>query len=197
MTSTDVPFAKWLENDVEPRMKTFKAWLRAEASGNLTWRARRTPSEIRWLSLVEETVFGTLWDAPPKLLVKSGVLPAEALSQGALAEGLSAFDVQHRDGGQTAAEKATGGHATESHTPVDDSNVLAVEVETRPSALKRARTNLVLLSKDNIAQLAHTALGQLRGSIDVLHRNAASMWASSLTCSVPSEAVAAAHGGST
>ena len=39
LISTDVPFAKWLENDVEPRVKTFKAWMRAEASGNLTWRA--------------------------------------------------------------------------------------------------------------------------------------------------------------
>ena len=92
LSNTDVPFAKWLENDVEPRMKTFKAWMRAEASGNLTWRACRTPSEIRWLSLVEETVFGTLWDAQLKLLVKGGMLPADALSQGALAEELSAID---------------------------------------------------------------------------------------------------------
>ena len=88
--------------------------------------------------------------------------PAGALRQGALAEDLAATAALHR-AGQSAAAKAASGHATESHTPVDDSKVLAVEVETRPSALKRARTNLVLLSKDNIAQLAHSAMGPQRG----------------------------------
>ena len=128
-------------------------------------------------------------------MVEDGTSPAGSLSQGALSEYLAFTGALHR-AEQSAAAKAASGHATESHAdPVDDSKVLAVEVGTRPSALQRARANLVLLSKDNIAQLAHTAMGQLRGSIDVLHRNAASMWASSLTCSVPSEAVAAAHGG--
>ena len=185
LTNADVPFAKWLENDVEQE----------EASGNHAWCAGRTPSEIRRLSFVEDTVFGTLWDAQLKLVVEAGTLPAGALSQGALAEYLAAIGVLQCVE-QAAAAKAASGHATESHAdPVDDSTALAVEVETHPSSLQRARPNLVLLSKDNIAQLAHTAMGQLRGSIDVLHRDAASMWASSLPCSVPSEAVAAAHGG--
>ena len=76
LLNTDVPFAQWLEQDVEPRVKSHKAWAQAEASGNLTWRAGRTPSEIRWLSLVEDTVFGTLWDAQLKLVAKAGTLPA-------------------------------------------------------------------------------------------------------------------------
>ena len=45
LINTDVPFTKWLENEVEPLMKSYKALLQAEASGNLAWRAGRTPSE--------------------------------------------------------------------------------------------------------------------------------------------------------
>ena len=60
LLNTDVSFAQWLEHAVEPRVKSYKAWTHAEASGNLTWRAGRAPSEIRWLALVEETVFATL-----------------------------------------------------------------------------------------------------------------------------------------
>ena len=107
-------------------------------------------------------MFATLWGAQLKLVAEAGTSPAGALSQGALAEYLAATAALHR-AEQPAAAKAASGHATESHTPVDDSKVLAVEVETRPSALKRARANLVLLSKDNIAQLAHATMGQLRG----------------------------------
>ena len=144
-------------------MKSYKAWAHAEASGNLTWRAGWAPSEIRWLPFVEETVFATLWDAQLKLGVEAGTSPAGALGQGALPEYLAATGALHR-AEQAAAAKAARGHATEPHAdPVDDSKVLAVEVETHPSALQGARANLVLLSKGNIAQLAHTALGQLRG----------------------------------
>ena len=95
MLTTDVSFAQWLVHAVEPRMKSHKAWTHAEASGNLTWRAGRTPSETRWLSLAEETVLATLWDAQLKLVVEAGTLPAGALSQGALAEYLAAIGVQH------------------------------------------------------------------------------------------------------
>ena len=35
LINTDVPFAKWLENDVEPRMKTLKAWMRARLRATL------------------------------------------------------------------------------------------------------------------------------------------------------------------
>ena len=104
------------------------------------------------------------------------MLPADALSQGALAEELSAFDAQHREE-QAAASTAASGHATQSHTdPIDDSNVgLTVDAtqangtrskvgirlsalsdekrDIAQSALQRALTNLaatvVLLSKDN------------------------------------------------
>ena len=55
--NTGAPFSKWRENDVEPRMKSCKAWMHEEASGNLTWRAGRAPSEIRRLSFVADTVF--------------------------------------------------------------------------------------------------------------------------------------------
>ena len=108
LLNTDVPFAQWLEQDVEPRMKSHKAWAQAEASGSLTRRAGRTPSEIRWLSLVEDTVFGTLWDA---LLLSE--LPADALTRGPLAEQLAAIGGLHRAEQAVATEAAT--------TSVDDS----------------------------------------------------------------------------
>ena len=156
LLNTDVPFAQWLEQDVEPRVKSHKAWAQAEASGNLTWRASRTPSETRWLSLVEDTVFGTLWDA---LLLNES--PADALTQGALAEQLAAIGGLHRAEQAVATEAATAS--------VDDS--LAVDsTKVRHPALQRAPNllaNVVLLSKDNVAQLART-LGQLRGSIDLV-----------------------------
>ena len=88
-------------------------------------------------------MFATLWDAQLKLVVEAGTSPAGALSQGALSEYLAATGALHR-AEQAAAAKAARGHATESHAdPVDDSKALAVEVEPRPRALKRARTNLV------------------------------------------------------
>ena len=131
--------------------------MQEEASGNLAWRAGRTRSEIWWLPLAEDTVFGTLWDA---LL---GTSPADARTQGARAEQLAAIGVLHRTEPAVAAEAARG-HATS----VDDS--LAVDsTKVRHPALQRARSllaNVVLLSKDNAAQLART-LGQLRGSIDL------------------------------
>ena len=62
-------------------MKSHTAWMHEEALGNLTWRVGRPPSEIRWLSFVEESVFGTRWDAQIKLMVKAGRLPLDALTQ--------------------------------------------------------------------------------------------------------------------
>ena len=106
-------------------------------------------------------MFATRWDAQLKLVVEAGTSPAGTLSQGALAECLAATAALHR-AEQSAAAKAASGHATESHTPVDDR---AVEAETRPSVLKRARAkfDLSCWHDVDIAQLAHAAMGQLRG----------------------------------
>ena len=177
LVNTDVPFTKWLEHDVEPRMNSYMAWMQEEASANLTWRAGRPPSEIRWLSLVEDILFGTRWDAAVKVLTKAGTMPADALSQGVSAEELSQIASQHR-AEQTAAEQAQtareSGHATKSD-PVDDTVDLTVHSiqlngapstvgirldalsddarEIAQSALQRARKNLaanvVLLNKDS------------------------------------------------
>ena len=115
LLNTDVSFAQWLEHAVEPRMTSYKAWTHAEASGNLTWRAGRTPSEIRWLSFAEETVLATRQGAQLKLVVEAGTSPADALSQGALSEYLAAIGVLHR-AEQAAAAKAASGHAAASPT---------------------------------------------------------------------------------
>ena len=98
-------------------------------------------------------MFGTLWDALLKLMVYAGTPPAEALSQGALAEQLAAIGGLHRAEQAVATEAAA--------TSVDDR--LAVDsTKDRHPALQRARNlwaNVVLLSKDNVVQLART-LGQ-------------------------------------
>jgi hypothetical protein len=42
LINTDVRFTKWLENDIEPRMRTFnvKAWMQTEADGKTSCGAR-------------------------------------------------------------------------------------------------------------------------------------------------------------
>ena len=183
-------------------MKSYMAWMQEEASANLTWRAGRSPSEIRWLSFIEDILFGTRWDAAVKVLAKAGTLPADAFNQGVLAEELSNISTQHREE-QTVAERAQtareSGHATKSHADlVDDKvdlTVHSIQLNGAPStvgirldalsddareivqsALQRARKNLaanvVLLNKDNPiglkSLLARTALGELRGAVDLV-----------------------------
>ena len=66
---------------------------------------------------------GALWGAQLKLLVKGGMLPAGALSQGVLAGDFSASDAHHREE-QAAASKVARGHATKPHAdPIDDGKV--------------------------------------------------------------------------
>ena len=142
--------------------------MQEEASANLTWRAGRPRSEIRWLSLVEDILFGTRWGAAVKVLTKVGTMPADAFSQGVLAEELSQIASQHR-AEQTAAEQAQtareSGHATKSHADLVDDKVdltvhsiqlngapsmVAIRLDALPddareivqSALQRARKNL-------------------------------------------------------
>jgi hypothetical protein len=67
-------------------MKTCKAWMLDQDTRTLTWHAGRTPSEVRWLTLVEDAVFGSLWGPQLRLMAKAGAMPADALHQGALAD---------------------------------------------------------------------------------------------------------------
>ena len=99
-------------------------------------------------------MLGPLWDAQLELRVKAGMLPAGALSQGVLAEDLSAFDAQHREE-QAAVSKAASGCATKPHAdPTEDSKVdLTVDsiqangtrskVSVRLSALPEERRGIV------------------------------------------------------
>ena len=41
LLNKDVPFAQWLEHDVEPHMKSYRAWTHAEASGQLHTACRQ------------------------------------------------------------------------------------------------------------------------------------------------------------
>ena len=177
-------------------MKTFTAWMLDEDTRNLTWRAGRTPSEVRWLTLVEDAVFGSLWGAQLKLLVKAGAMPADALNQGALAEELSAMDVQHKEE-QVVAQSALvpgpplavddwGDDRVDLTLDSVDGSQARVDIRFNAmpcdqrdvviSSLQRARKNLaaniVLINKDTPAglstKLAQTALGGLRGTVDLI-----------------------------
>ena len=87
-----VPFNKWVVQDVTPRMPSFLTWFEEDHADNLVWRTMRSGSELRWLQHAEDAILGTMWDSVIKMHVKSGVLPADALNQGAFSGGL----VQHQ-----------------------------------------------------------------------------------------------------
>ena len=77
------PFNKWVDQDVAPRTSSFLTWMEEDRADNLVWRTMRSGSELRWLQLVEDAVVGTMGDSAIKMQAKSGVLPADALNQGA------------------------------------------------------------------------------------------------------------------
>ena len=166
LINTDVPFPKWLENDVDPRMKTFKAWMQDEARKKLTWRAGRPASEVRWLTFVEDIVFGTLWDGQLKVLVKGGTAPADALHQGALAEELSAIDVQHREEQEEAA-KATGATPNDAAAAAEDGEVnvdLTVDSVLPDGTRGRVDIRLNNMSEDR-RDIVESALQRTRKTI--------------------------------
>ena len=198
----NVPFLQWLESEVEPRMRTFKAWVEAQgdAPGNLAWRTRRPPSEIWWLDLVEEVVFGTQWSSQLKTFVDENICPADARDRGALRYALDKIRAEHiaEQRGEEAEARLAATvaatspgvaalqwqHVAELARPdlTEDGprrynwvlDRLPVDLQqTAKAALERARrtiaTNITLINEDHpeglAAQLARTALGQLRGSI--------------------------------
>ena len=197
LINVEVPFPKWVENEVDPRMKTFHAWSQNEKAQKHAWRAGRPASEVRWLNFVEDVVFGTLWDGQLKVLVKNGTSTADAIHQGLLAEELSAIDVQHREeqeaAGKTAGPQQETPATDDGDKPVDlvvdsvmpdgtrgrtDIRLSAMTDDRREiveSALQRTRktiaANIVLINKNHpdgvAAQVAKTPLGQLQGTIDL------------------------------
>ena len=184
---TDVPFTKWVDNEVEPRMKTFRAWLLDEDTRNITWRAGRTPSEVRWLASVEDAVFGSHGTLCSNCLRRPG-LPADALNQGALAEELTAMGLQQKEEQVVAQSALVPGPPL----AVDDRGVDRIDLALafvdgpRPgrksastpcrasSAMSRKSlaANIVLISQDTLAGLstkfAQGALGGLRGTVDLI-----------------------------
>jgi len=70
-------------------MSSFLTSIQEDRADNLVWRTMRSGSEVRWLQLVEDAVFGTMWDSVVKMHVKAGVLPADALNQGAFSGGIA------------------------------------------------------------------------------------------------------------
>ncbi len=166
LINTDVPFPKWLENDVDPRMKTFKAYMKDEALKNHSWRAGRPASEVRWLSFVEDVVFGTLWDGQLKVLVKAGTMPADAVHQGLLAEELSAIDVQHREEQEAAAKTIGGANQQELPATEDGDHKVDLVVDSVLPDGTRGRMDIRLKSmSDDRRDVVESALQRTRKTI--------------------------------
>ncbi len=72
----------WIHNTVCKHMESFATWAEQEATRDLTWRVGRKPSEIMWLNLLIEVVFGSSYDAPLKLAIKSRQNAEETLPAG-------------------------------------------------------------------------------------------------------------------
>ena len=60
----------WLEGPVQYVTSSFKIWSDGEERER-TWQAGRRPYEIKWVNLLVEVLFGTDYDAPLKLAVKT------------------------------------------------------------------------------------------------------------------------------
>ena len=77
--SSPVPLNKWVDPDVAQQMASFLTWYQEDRADNLVLRTMRSSSELRCLQLVEDAVFGTMWEYVIKAHVKTGVLPSDAL----------------------------------------------------------------------------------------------------------------------
>lgn len=64
--------AEWIRAVVTPKMLTWSAWAEEESSPHKHWRLGRTPAELAWLALVEDVVFGKLYDSALRVQVKNG-----------------------------------------------------------------------------------------------------------------------------
>ena len=89
-----VPFNKWVDQEVAPRMSSFQRWLKEDRADNLVWRTLRSGSELRWLQLVEDAVFGAVWDSVTKVHLKACAMPVDALNKCASLEALSSINAQ-------------------------------------------------------------------------------------------------------
>ena len=75
----------WLEGPVQYVTSSFRIWSDGEQRER-TWQAGRRPYEIKWVNLLVEVLFGTDYDAPLKLAVKTSKSPDQALDMPGLSE---------------------------------------------------------------------------------------------------------------
>ena len=57
--------------DASPKVSSWKAWSETVANCDKTWRSGLGEAEVAWLSLLEEAVFGKMYDPSLRLRVKS------------------------------------------------------------------------------------------------------------------------------
>ncbi len=95
----------WIHTTVSKHTESFVTWAQQEAAGNLTWRVGRRPSEVMWLNLLIEAVFGTSYDAPLKLAIKMGQSAEEALQAGLAQAWLPIVEKREQEGGSKAQDE--------------------------------------------------------------------------------------------
>ena len=61
----------WIRETLAPKVSSWKAWSKTVANCDKTWRSGLGEAEVAWLSLLEEAVFGKMYDPSLRMQVKS------------------------------------------------------------------------------------------------------------------------------
>ena len=61
----------WIRETLVPKASSWKAWSETVANCDKTWRSGLGEAEVHWLRLLEEAVFGKMYDSSLRLQVKS------------------------------------------------------------------------------------------------------------------------------
>ena len=87
--------ADWLGIAVANIAESFTFWFKSEEEQDTMWRAGRSPSENKMLGFFSDIVFGTVYDGPIKLAIKSSnKTAAETLQTPVLVEYLQEIEAK-------------------------------------------------------------------------------------------------------
>ena len=111
------------------RTEGFAAFFEASESSDLQWRAGRSASELEWLNLLVQLVFGRLHDFHLRCAIKMGKSPQETLEMPVFQElwqpveekFAAEYDEGHADGSSTAVADAN-----DASMPADEDDVAFV-----------------------------------------------------------------------
>ncbi len=99
----DSETGNWIREAVSPRMSTWKTYADECKARDKHWRSGHTPAEVAWLALLEDVVFGKLYDHCLRSQVKQGskdMLEAPSIQEalGAIKEKIKPDEDANGDG---------------------------------------------------------------------------------------------------